>query len=138
MKTFFLSNFVCCQDMIDMARVTLIDTAVEERLLSAFELAKETVDDFTDSPYTSHDNREKVLTLTEQLRDELHGLIAVGRSLVSLVKSSLFFSFFSFLFSLLFYHSTKYICVLNNRWFLYSTIPTPKYVQSAEGLHTSV
>ena len=72
------------QDLIDMARVTMIDPGIEEKLLSAFELAKETVDDFTDSPYTSHDNREKVLQLTEKLREELQTLLMVGRSLVKI------------------------------------------------------
>ncbi|PVD38027.1 hypothetical protein C0Q70_00634 [Pomacea canaliculata] len=69
------------EDLIDMARVTMISPATEDKLLSAFELSKETVDDFTDSPYTSHDNREKIIQLTERLRDEMQTLILVGRSL---------------------------------------------------------
>ncbi|XP_070185642.1 alpha-catulin-like isoform X2 [Littorina saxatilis] len=69
------------EELIDMARVTMIDSTVEDKLWSSFELAKETVDDFTDSPYTSHDNRERVLQLTEKLRDELQVLLMVGRAL---------------------------------------------------------
>ena len=70
------------QDLIDMVRVTMISPATEEKMLSCFELAKETVDDFTDSPYTSHDNREKVLQLTEKMRDEMQVLLRVGHALV--------------------------------------------------------
>ncbi|XP_076457374.1 alpha-catulin-like isoform X2 [Babylonia areolata] len=69
------------EDLIDMVRVTMISPSTEEKLLSCFELAKETVDDFTDSPYTSHDNREKVLQLTEKLRDEMQTLLMLGHSL---------------------------------------------------------
>nr|KAG5702399.1 hypothetical protein BaRGS_027486 [Batillaria attramentaria] len=71
------------EDLIDMTRVTMIGPAIEDKMLSAFELAKETVDDFTDSPYTSHDNREKIMQLTERLRDELHSLLMIGRTLNS-------------------------------------------------------
>ena len=78
------------QDLIDMARVTMIDPGIEEKLLSSFELAKETVDDFTDSPYTSHDNREKVLQLTEKLREEMQILLTIGRTLVRICCSFLF------------------------------------------------
>lgn len=70
-----------------MARVTMIDPGIEEKLLSSFELAKETVDDFTDSPYTSHDNREKVLQLTEKLREEMQTLLMIGRTLVRICCS---------------------------------------------------
>ena len=73
-----------------MARVTMIDRGIEEKLLSSFELAKETVDDFTDSPYTSHDNREKVLQLTEKMREEMQTLLMVGRSLVKICCCVLF------------------------------------------------
>lgn len=73
-----------------MARVTMIDPGIEEKLLSSFELAKETVDDFTDSPYTSHDNREKVLQLTEKLREEMQILLTIGRTLVRICCSFLF------------------------------------------------
>ena len=63
----------------------MIDSTVEEKLWSNFELAKETVDDFTDSPYTSHDNRERVLQLTDKLREELQVLVIVGNQLVSIL-----------------------------------------------------
>ena len=45
----------------------------------------ETAQDFTDSAYTSHENRERILILCERVRQELTILLRVGASLVCLL-----------------------------------------------------
>lgn len=65
-----------------MARVTMISPAVEDRLLTAFESVKETVEEFTDSYYTSHESREKIVQLTDNLRDDLQNMLLLGQNLV--------------------------------------------------------
>ncbi|RUS91163.1 hypothetical protein EGW08_001076, partial [Elysia chlorotica] len=69
------------EDQVDMARVTVINPSVEDRLLSAFECVKETVEEFTDSYYTSHDAREKIVQLSDNLRDDLQAMLLVGQNL---------------------------------------------------------
>ena len=74
------------QDQVDMSRVTMLGPAVEERLLTAFESVKETVEEFTDSYYTSHESREKIVSLSDVLRDDLHAMLLVGQNLVTYVN----------------------------------------------------
>ncbi|XP_059141876.1 alpha-catulin-like [Physella acuta] len=69
------------EDQVDMARVTMISPAVEDRLLTAFESVKETVEEFTDSYYTSHESREKIVQLTDNLRDDLQNMLLLGQNL---------------------------------------------------------
>ncbi|CAG5122756.1 unnamed protein product [Candidula unifasciata] len=69
------------EDQIDMTRVTMIGPAVEERLLNCFESVKETVEEFTDSYYTSHEAREKIVQLSENLRDDLQNMLLLGQNL---------------------------------------------------------
>ncbi|KAK3790866.1 hypothetical protein RRG08_045398 [Elysia crispata] len=69
------------EDQVDMARVTVINPSVEDRLLSAFECVKETVEEFTDSYYTSHDAREKIVQLSDNLRDDLQAMLLLGQNL---------------------------------------------------------
>lgn len=88
-----------------MTRVTMMGPSTEDKMLNAFELVKETVDDFTDSPYTSHDNREKIIQLTERLRDELHLLMTIGRTLVN---TNFFYYFLKILY---------FVCFNNNIFF---------------------
>ena len=45
----------------------------------------ETAQDFTDSAYTSHENRERILILCERVRQELTILLRIGASLVCLL-----------------------------------------------------
>ena len=78
--------FVCVdlltQDLVEMTRVTLVGATSEAKLLGALETLIETTQDFTDSAYTSHDNRERILLLCERLRQELATLLRVGRNVV--------------------------------------------------------
>ncbi|XP_046556025.1 alpha-catulin-like [Haliotis rubra] len=53
------------------------------RILSAFDFVIDTAQDFTDSAYTSHMNREKILSLSDALKDELQDLLKVGQTLNS-------------------------------------------------------
>ncbi|XP_005101953.1 alpha-catulin isoform X2 [Aplysia californica] len=69
------------EDQVDMTRVTMIGPAVEDRLLSAFESVKETVEEFTDSYYTSHEAREKIVQLSDVLRDDLQSMLLLGQNL---------------------------------------------------------
>ena len=80
LSTIFILQLV--QDQVDMARVTVINPSVEDRLLSAFECVKETVEEFTDSYYTSHDAREKIVQLSDNLRDDLQAMLLLGQNLV--------------------------------------------------------
>ncbi|CAL1545906.1 unnamed protein product [Lymnaea stagnalis] len=79
------------EDQIDMTRVTMIGPAVEDRLLSAFENVKETVEEFTDSYYTSHESREKIVQLSDNLRDDLQNMLLLGQNLVALSNSFKYF-----------------------------------------------
>ncbi|KAK2171063.1 hypothetical protein NP493_1106g00015 [Ridgeia piscesae] len=66
------------QDLIDLTRVTYVNAEMAEKLRSALDVLVEATQDFTDSAYTSHENRERVLLLTERLRHELGILLKMG------------------------------------------------------------
>ncbi|KAI8738521.1 alpha-catulin [Biomphalaria glabrata] len=68
------------EDQIDMSRVTMIGPEIEDRLLCAFENVKEAVEEFTDSYYTSHEAREKIVQLSDSLRDNLQNLLLLGHN----------------------------------------------------------
>ena len=70
------------QDLVEMTRMTLVGPNTELKLQSALETTMETTQDFTDSAYTSHENRERILLLCDQLRQELIILLRIGISLV--------------------------------------------------------
>ena len=65
-----------------MVRVTHINTYFTEKLRSALELVIDTTQEFTDSAYTSHDHREKIVDITEKLQQAVHVLIKTGSLLV--------------------------------------------------------
>ena len=67
-----------------MTRVTLVGSNTEEKLKGALDTVIETTQDFTDSAYTSHQHRERILYLCERLRQELTILLKIGISLVSM------------------------------------------------------
>ncbi|XP_064598146.1 alpha-catulin-like isoform X2 [Liolophura sinensis] len=69
------------EDLVEMTRVTLVGPSHQEKLTSALDSMIETSQDFTDSAYTSHDNREKIIQICEDVRVELQNLIAIGTSL---------------------------------------------------------
>ncbi len=66
-----------------MTRVTGVGPNTEGKLQNALETMVETAQDFTDSAYTSHENRERILILCERVRQELTILLRIGVSLVS-------------------------------------------------------
>ena len=61
-----------------MTRVTLIGSQTEYKLLSLVESLIDATQDFTDSAYTSHDRRQRILMACERLRHELTALLRVG------------------------------------------------------------
>ncbi len=65
-----------------MTRVTLIGPGTEGKLNSALEQLIETTQDFTDSAYTSHNNRERILLSCERLRGQLQTLLRIGMAMV--------------------------------------------------------
>ena len=67
-----------------MTRVTLFNSTVESKLSSAVDTVLETTQDFTDSAYTTHENRERILGLCEKLKAETQRLIKVGASIESI------------------------------------------------------
>ena len=67
-----------------MTRMTGIDQGHQHKLQNALDGLAETTQDFTDSAYTSHQHREKIVMLCEKLRTDLQILIRAG--LVSHVK----------------------------------------------------
>ena len=66
-----------------MTRVTLVGPNTEGKLLSALETMVETTQDFTDSAYTTHECRERVLVMCDRARHQLQHLLRIGISLVS-------------------------------------------------------
>ena len=70
------------QDLVETTRVTLVGPNTEGKLQNALETMIETAQDFTDSAYTSHENRERILILCERVRQELTILLRIGASLV--------------------------------------------------------
>lgn len=57
----------------------------KENLSAALEVILERVEDFTDSAYTSHEHRERILELSTQARTELQQFISVWMQAVSTV-----------------------------------------------------
>ena len=63
------------QDLADMTRVTLINQSVESKISSSTDTVVETTQDFTDSAYTTHENRERILELCDRLRLDAQRLL---------------------------------------------------------------
>ena len=66
-----------------MTRVTLMSQGVEAQLRISMDNVAETTQDFTDSAYTSHEDRELILMNCERLRHEMAVLVRIGFQLVS-------------------------------------------------------
>jgi len=73
---------MCVKDVVEVVRVTLVGTNTESRLVTALESLIETTQDFTDSAYTSHDHRQQILMICDQLRHQLSLVLRIGVSLV--------------------------------------------------------
>ncbi|KAK2143373.1 hypothetical protein LSH36_848g00063 [Paralvinella palmiformis] len=69
------------EDLVEMTRVTLVGPNTENKLQGALDTVMETTQDFTDSAYTSHENRERILLVSDRLRQELQLLLQIGVSL---------------------------------------------------------
>lgn len=62
-------------DMLEMIKVTaLIGSGVQERLVGALDSLFEMVQDFTDSAFTQHHQREQILDYMEECRYEMNNL----------------------------------------------------------------
>ena len=64
-----------------------------EKLHSALDALIETTQDFTDSAYMSHANRERMLLLTERLRHELGILLSTGACMVREIVEEIAFNY---------------------------------------------
>ncbi|ESO13189.1 hypothetical protein HELRODRAFT_105779 [Helobdella robusta] len=62
------------EDQAETVRVTLVNSTIEQSLLAACDVVMETIQDFTDSAYTNHEDRELILMLCERLRHEIDQL----------------------------------------------------------------
>ncbi|XP_054711604.1 alpha-catulin-like [Uloborus diversus] len=74
------------EDHVEMCRVT--HASPSGLLSSALDSVVERSQDFTDSAYTSHEHRERILRLCDRLRMELHQLLRVGTQLEQLGQAS--------------------------------------------------
>lgn len=63
--------------------MTMVGPPYRERLTNGLNTIMERTQDFTDSAYTSHAHREKIILLCDRLRLELNQLLRVGVALVS-------------------------------------------------------
>ncbi|XP_071044546.1 alpha-catulin isoform X2 [Parasteatoda tepidariorum] len=69
------------EDIVEITRMTLVGPSYRERLMSALDAIMERTQDFTDSAYTSHAHREKILLLSDRARLELNQLLRIGIAL---------------------------------------------------------
>ena len=58
-------------ELLDLARMGPLNGGVREQIAFSLEAAIERTQDFTDSAYTSHEHREKILLLSDQTKVEL-------------------------------------------------------------------
>lgn len=68
-----------------MGRMTLCGPVFRERLASAFDTLIERTQDFTDSAYTFHEHREKMLLICDRTRTDLNHLLTTALNIVSIV-----------------------------------------------------
>uniref|UniRef100_T1JSM0 Alpha-catulin n=1 Tax=Tetranychus urticae TaxID=32264 RepID=T1JSM0_TETUR len=66
------------EEWVELSRITLCKGLFRERLISAFDAFVELTQDFTDSAYTRHENREKLLLLCDRTKIELNQLLRLG------------------------------------------------------------
>lgn len=78
-----LNFFRRIQELLDLTRMGPLSGPVKEQIAFSLEAAIERTQDFTDSAYTSHEHREKILMLCDQIKAELSALFRVAACLVS-------------------------------------------------------
>ena len=76
--------FPLLQDSIQTARVTQADANTRRKMVATLDMVIDSTQDFTDSAYTSHEHRERILNLNARARKELKVLSDVGVSIVSI------------------------------------------------------
>nr|XP_054758263.1 alpha-catulin-like [Lytechinus pictus] len=69
-------------DLVETSKVTLADEPTRTKMQLAMDLLVDTTQDFTDSAYTSHEHRERILTLCERARANLTALNDHGRTIM--------------------------------------------------------
>ena len=106
------------QDLIDLTRVTYVNAEMAGKLHSALDALVETTQDFTDSAYMSHANRERMLLLTERLRHELGILLNTGACMVREIVESLQSKKLGF-FLIIIFMSRVFVFVLNDSFIYY-------------------
>ncbi|XP_066263929.1 alpha-catulin-like isoform X1 [Branchiostoma lanceolatum] len=65
------------EDAVERTRVTQVQPTDKEKLEESLNVIIDQANDFTDSAYTSHEHREKILALCENARMELQALLQV-------------------------------------------------------------
>ncbi|XP_072180735.1 alpha-catulin-like isoform X1 [Diadema setosum] len=68
-------------DLVETSKVTLADEPTRAKMRLAMDLLTDTTQDFTDSAYTSHEHRERILTLCERAKTNLIALAEHGRTM---------------------------------------------------------
>ncbi|KAI1292293.1 Alpha-catulin [Halotydeus destructor] len=69
------------EELLKMGRMTLCGQVFRERLSCAFGSSLEKTQDFTDSAYTGHEHREKLLFICDRARRELNQLLTIALSI---------------------------------------------------------
>lgn len=78
------------QELLDLARMGPLTGPVKEQIAFSLEAALERTQDFTDSAYTSHEHREKILMLADQTKAELGALFRNATTAAMCLVSELF------------------------------------------------
>ncbi|XP_071792052.1 alpha-catulin-like isoform X2 [Asterias amurensis] len=68
-------------DLVETARVTQADKSSRDKMLYVLDTVIDTTQDFTDSAYTSHEHRERILALRDRARTDLRSLANVGTAM---------------------------------------------------------
>ncbi|XP_022111474.1 alpha-catulin-like isoform X2 [Acanthaster planci] len=68
-------------DLVETAKVTQADRSTRDKMQCVLDTVIDTTQDFTDSAYTSHEHRERILTLRDRARTDLRTLAGVGTAL---------------------------------------------------------
>ncbi|XP_072047455.1 LOW QUALITY PROTEIN: alpha-catulin-like [Amphiura filiformis] len=68
-------------DLVQTARVTQADANTRRRMSATLDMIIDSTQDFTDSAYTSHEHRERILNLNTRAKKELKMLADVGISI---------------------------------------------------------
>jgi alpha-catulin len=69
--------------IVEMGRLRFDGQVYHEQLLSSFKALIERTQDFTDSAYTKHEHREKILLLADQAKLQLNQVIQFDSCIVS-------------------------------------------------------